>query len=110
MLAHRDAVFMIGDPNEVDIAGGGTEWIFEVTPHGPVSRHDLNWSSQISCLMGDGHTLSSPEVATAANNYWNGVPHHNENVWEYLTTSATIIDVGMFETFSPSPAPRQQSW
>ncbi len=29
----------------------------------------------------------------AAKNYWNGVPHHDENVWEYLTPKAEILKV-----------------
>jgi hypothetical protein len=31
------------------------------------------------------------KVKNAALNYWNGTPHYNESVWEYLTTSAKVI-------------------
>lgn len=99
MLPHRDAVFMVGDPDDVDLAGGGTEWIFHLEPFGQVSKHDLNWSSEISCLISDGHAPDSDKVTTAALNYWSGIPHHNESVWEYLARSAKILQVGKFEDF-----------
>ncbi len=92
-LAHKNSVFMVGDPDDVDLAGGATDWLFTVKPLGPVQRHDLNWSSEISMLIGDGYDSDSDEVKQAAVNYWKGVPHYNENVWEYLTTSAEILNV-----------------
>jgi len=93
MLSHKNAVFMVADPDDVDLAGGGTEWLFTVKPLGPVSKHDVNWSSEISMLRDDGHDVDSPEVKKAALNYWHGVPHPNESVWEYLTPAAEIIAV-----------------
>lgn len=93
ILSHSQAVFMVADPDDVDLAGGGTEWLFTVKPLGPVSKHDVNWSSEISMLTGDGHDVDSPEVQKAAENYWAGVPHPNESVWEYLTPSAEILKV-----------------
>lgn len=91
MLSHKNAVFMCDNPDDVDMAGGATDWLFTVEPLGPVQRHDLNWGSEISCLISDGG--SEDELKEAALNYWNGVPHHDENVWEYLTTSAKILAV-----------------
>lgn len=93
MLGHKDAVFMCDNPDDVDAAGGGTDWLFTVVPQGPIQKHDLNWGSEVSMLIGDGHSIDSPEVKQAAENYWAGVPHYNESVWEYLTTAAKIIDV-----------------
>jgi len=92
-LPHRSAVFMTSDEEDIDLAGGGTDWIFQVTPLGPVQKHDLNWSSEISALYDNGYSIESPEVIEAAGNYWNGVPHHNENVWEFLTPKARINHV-----------------
>jgi hypothetical protein len=95
MLSHKDAVFMCKTPEDVDISGGGTEWLFTVEPLGIVQRHDLNWSSEISNLLSvsefDDEYLD--DIIEAAANYWNGVPHHDENVWEYLTPSAKIVKV-----------------
>ena len=93
MLSHSKSVFMVGHEDDIDLAGGGTEWIFIVKPLGIVQKHDMNWSSEISMLTSDGLGLDSPEVKKAAHNYWTGVPHYNEQVWEYLTTSAKILSV-----------------
>ena len=93
MLSHKQSVFMCVNDEDVDLAGGGTEWLFTVKPNGPVEKHDMNWSSEISMLIGDGYDINSPEVAQAAANYWAGVPHTDEQVWEYLTPSATILSV-----------------
>ena len=92
-ISHRDAVFMVGSDEDIDLAGGGTEFIFTLQPLGPVEKHDVNWSSEISMLLSDGFAPDSEEVVKAAQNYWAGVPHPNENVWEYLTTRAKILAV-----------------
>lgn len=93
MLGHKNSVFMCDNSDDIDLAGGGTEWLFTVIPLGKIERHDLNWGSEISCLVSDGHSIDSEEVKNAAINYWNGTPHHDENVWEYLTPSAKIVKV-----------------
>ena len=92
-LAHRESVFMVADPDDIDLAGGGTEYMFTVEPIGVIHRHDLNWSSEISMYIGDGYDINSPEVTNAARMYWKGVPHPAESVWEYLTPRARIIKV-----------------
>lgn len=91
MLAHKDAVFMVADEDDIDLAGGCTDWLFHVTPHGRVTRHDINWSSEISTIVSNGGNLA--ELEFAASNYWNGVPHHDESVWEYICSAATITHV-----------------
>jgi hypothetical protein len=93
MLGHSQSVFMCDNADDIDLAGGGTEWVFTVKPHGKIERHDLNWGSEISMLISDGYAIDSPEVEHAAKNYWAGVPHTDEQVWEYLTPAATIIAV-----------------
>lgn len=92
MLAHKDAVFMCDNEDDVDLAGGSTEYLFTVVPLGKVEKHDLNWSSEISCLVGD-NPKDWNKIKEAADNYWAGVPHFNESVWEYLTPSAKILKV-----------------
>lgn len=93
LLSHRNSVFMVSEPDDIDLAGGGTEWMFTVEPLGPIQKHDLNWSSEISSLIGDGYAIDSAQVKSAAENYWHGLPHPAESVWEYLTTAAKIIKV-----------------
>lgn len=90
-LAHRDAVFMVEKDEDIDLAGGATDHIIFLQPIGPVSRHDLNWSSEISCLISEGLHPDSQEVIAAANNYWSGVPHPNESVWEILASKARVL-------------------
>jgi len=92
MLSHKDAVFMCDNPDDIDNAGGATDWLLTVKPLGKVERHDLNWSSEISGLVSDDPD-NIEAIKEAAENYWNGVPHHSENVWEYLTPAAKVVAV-----------------
>jgi hypothetical protein len=92
MLAHKDAVFMCDNPDDIDNSGGATDWLLTVEPLGDVQRHDLNWSSEISRLVSDDPD-DIEAIQRAAENYWNGIPHHDENVWEYLTPSARVVAV-----------------
>ena len=98
MLSHKEAVFMVDNEQDVDLAAGGAEWVFTVKPLGKVEKHDLNWGSEVSMLISDGFDILSDEIQTAALNYWNGIriPHHSESIWEYLTPSAEILSVEEF--------------
>jgi hypothetical protein len=91
-LSHRDAVFMVSNEDDLDSAGGSTEYVFTLQPLGPVYKHDMNWSSLISSLVDDGHDYDSQELKTAAENYWAGKPT-DDPLWEYLTTKAKIVAV-----------------
>lgn len=94
MLSHKASVFMCDNDEDVDLAGGGTEWLFVVEPLGKIEKHDVNWSTEISMFIEDGYSIESNEVKKAAHGYWNGVPHHSgEHVWEYLTPKAKILSV-----------------
>lgn len=93
MLGHRESVFMVADEDDIDLAGGGTEWMFVVQPNKRIEKHDLNWSSEISMLIDDGFDVKSEQVKAAALQYWYGVPHPNESVWEFLTPDAKILHV-----------------
>lgn len=93
MLSHKDSIFMCDNEADVDNAGGGTDWLFTVEPMGKIERHDLNWATEISLLNDQGYDIESDEIKNAAHNYWHGVPHSNESVWEYLTPKAKILKV-----------------
>lgn len=71
---------MVDCVDDIDNAGGSTQWCLEVIPNGDVTKHSLNWSSEISCLLSDGKEMDSPEIIQAAKNYWLGIPHWDENV------------------------------
>lgn len=103
-LAHRDAVFMVAEIDDIDLAGGSTDWCAEVVPIGPVTRHDLNWSSRISCLVSEGHGIESAEVRSAAEAYWSGLASPDESVWEYMAPAARVLRCEPYDTFDlPGP-------
>lgn len=96
-LPHAKAVFMCDNPDDLDSAGGATNWVLHVKPLTPrIERHDLNWSSEVSMLISEGFAIESDEVKQASLNYWNGVAHPNESLWEYLTEAAVVIKVEEF--------------
>lgn len=106
-LAHHDAVFMVADPDDIDAAGGATEWCAELVPEGPVERHDMAWGSRVSELLGDGRPVDDTLVRTAAEAYWLGAPYPDREVslWEYLTPAAQVVRCEPFETFECDPRP-----
>ena len=84
--------------DDIDLAGGATDHIYLVEPMGKPEPHDVNWLSEIDLIMSDAWDEGTQEseetiekVKNAALNYWNGVPHYNESVWEFLVPSAKII-------------------
>ena len=89
--AQKDAVFLFCDFESADMMGG--EWIYEVGPQSPASRHDMNWTGEICSLVADGYQIDSGEIRRAATSYWNGEPSPNERLWEYLTSGAEILSV-----------------
>lgn len=103
-LAHRDAVFMVESIDDIDNAGGATDWVLEVAPVGETTRHDMSWSSEISCLLSDGHAVESAEVAKAADNYWRGVVHADGPLWEVIAREAVVVAAYEFDDAPPSPS------
>ena len=94
MLSHKESVFMSDNVDDVDLSGASTNYLFTVIPIGKVEKHDLNWSSEICMLISElGRSLESDEVKSASLNYWNGIPHPDESVWEYLAPKAKIVKV-----------------
>jgi hypothetical protein len=96
-ISRNEAVYMCDNPDDIDLAGGSTDYIYIVEPLGTIEKHDLNWMTEINLIMDKYFEQGNPEdaveeVEVAALNYWNGVSHYNESVWEYLTTSARILN------------------
>lgn len=96
MLSHKESVFMCSSAEDLDNCIGG-EYIFEVIPDKRIERHDLNWSSEVSCLVCDN--APEEQIKQAALNYWHGMPHTNESVWEYLTPKAVIKKVYLYDDY-----------
>ena len=92
-LAHKDAVFICKSDEDVDLAGGGTIWLFRVKPITPVEWRDMEFSTLISCLVSDGHVVDEPKVIEAARNYWAGAPVQYDSIWEGLCGGAEIVAV-----------------
>lgn len=97
-LSRNKAVYMSRDIDDIDLSGGATDHIYEVQPLGKVERHDLNWMTEIDIIISDAWDSGTQEeqetldkVKNSALNYWKGVPHYNESVWEYLVLSAEIL-------------------
>ena len=90
MLSHAESVFLANNEQDVDNLGGGTEWLFTVVASERIERHDQSWATEISIAISDDKP--EDEIKKFALNYWFGVPSKNP-VWEYLTPSATIINV-----------------
>ena len=91
MLSHKEAIFMCDNPNDIDSAGGGTDWVFTLEPLGRVERHDMNWMSTADLAL-ESSDITDEEVSIPCHNYWEGVPS-NDPLWEYLTPKARILSV-----------------
>jgi len=96
-LSRNHAVYMCTDIDDIDLSGGATDRVYLVVPLGKVEKHDLNWMTEIDLIISNASSDNAQEdeetiekVKIAALNYWNGVPHYNESVWEYLTESAKM--------------------
>lgn len=94
-LGHKEAVFLCDSLDALNYAGGFTDYLFEVKPEQAPVRHDMHWSTQITCLIDEfGLTLEKalahPEIIACAHRYWQG-EESNRPLWEYLTTSAVVI-------------------
>lgn len=97
-LSRENAVFMCDDLDDLDLSGASLEHIYIVNPLGKIEKHDINWLSEIDLIMSEAKENGLAEdvntvekVKEAALNYWHGVAHYNESVWEYLTPKAEII-------------------
>ena len=91
-LAHKEGVFMVANPDDVDNAGGATDYIYAVVPMGEPQRHDMNWGTAISSLLDNGARLNDSEIKFAADQYWSGKPHPDGNsVWEFIAPRAKIV-------------------
>lgn len=101
MKPHHKSVFMCTSIDDLDNCMEGI-YLFEVKPLGIIQKHDMNWSTEISCLAGDG--ADETKIKQAAQNYWNGVPHSSsEPLWEYLTSSAEILKVHFYDEYEDKP-------
>ena len=96
-IARKNAVYMVDHGDDICLCGGGLDHVFVVRPEQPVSRYDLNWTSEICSLLDTVAMMPSCRedadacLVHAARSYWAGLPHPNESIWEYLAFSAEIV-------------------
>jgi hypothetical protein len=89
-LSRRKAVFMVAAPDEIDAAGGYTDYIYKVEPEGAIEKHDLAWYTEAEIQL----ALGNVEAATSAiHSYWRGIPFPNaeRSLFEYLAPAAVVV-------------------
>ena len=84
------AVFMCSDPEDIDYAGGYVDHIYVVKPQGPVTRCNLHWYSEINSYAFEDGDLPT-ECEELARRYWSATPSGPNDLYEFLTTSAIIV-------------------
>lgn len=89
MLAHHESVFMCTSIEDLDNCMEGT-YLFLVEPHERVEHHDMQWSTEISCLVDMG--ASEEKIKEVALKYWHGIPS-SDPLWEYQTPYAKVKEV-----------------
>jgi hypothetical protein len=99
--SQKDSVFMVKKEEDLDRCGCGEQFVFIVLAEGKVTKHDMNWATEISILIGDGVSEDDSRVAKCAEAYWSGKSAEAmgmEPVWEYMADSARIIRVYDYAT------------
>lgn len=81
-LAHRNAVFLVDNIDDIDNVGGCTDWCLEVEAGTRITRH---------VVRARRRSRKQEAVKAAAANYCSGTAHKNENVFEYLTDRAVVL-------------------
>ena len=96
-IARKNAVYMVDHGDDICLCGGGMDHVFVVKPEQPVTRYDLNWTSEICSLLDTVAKMplckedADPRLVHAARSYWAGLPHPNESIREYLAPSAEVV-------------------
>jgi hypothetical protein len=101
MRARRNSVFACDNIDDIDLAGGATDYVLTLqAPDGKIQRHDINHLSAIQCLESDldgEPTINDLRAIEAlAQKYWSGEPS-TDPVWEYLLPEVTVIAVQNYE-------------
>jgi hypothetical protein len=98
MLAHHESVFFCTKVEDLDNCMEG-QYLFEIQPGSRIEKHDMQWSTKISCLLSEN--ASEEMIRQTALNYWNGVAS-SDPLWEYQTTQATILAVHDYYEYEPT--------
>lgn len=92
MISRDEAVFMVDKEDDIDPAGGSTEFVYLVEPIGPVQSHDMNWLTEVQiCLEDDDHD----GAYLNAKKYWSAeeYPFPENRLVEYLAKSFKVLEL-----------------
>lgn len=95
MLSHHQAVFLCDNMDDLDNAGGIIDFIYAVSPEAVPERHDMFWSTKITCLADElglplEQCIQHPDIIAAAHNYWQSIAS-DMPLWEYLVPKAVVL-------------------
>ncbi len=96
-LPRAKSVFMVTDPEEIDFAGGYTDFVYQVEPVGKVEKNDMAWYSSLATVIWDD--VNDPEAIRLAEGYWSGQPEKPLRSFEYR---ALLESHTLFEYRAPS--------
>lgn len=90
----KQSVFLTDDINNIDGAGGYTDYIYVVNPESTPEASDLAWYSEAGSIYSDEQCVSD-RLIEAIENYWNGTSYHtpSQSNFEYRCKSATILSI-----------------
>jgi len=98
-ISRNQAVYMCDNIDDLDNAGAATTHVYRVNPLGKIEQHDLAWMSAIDVIRDESFLNKTQKsqsildrIKQAAFNYWTEVSSNVDPVWEYLTTSAEIVE------------------
>jgi hypothetical protein len=90
-LPFSQVVFMCDNVDDIDNAGGATDYIYLVKPVGQIWRHDVGWQTAITIAM--ENNPREEDLKSMADHYWQGLPNHQYGpVWEYCARGAVIVE------------------
>lgn len=89
-IPRSESVYMCNDVDLIDLAGGYTDFIYQVNPVGAIEESDLAWYTQAQIQLEDGDRDGAIE---SAKNYWSGelFVYDNASCIEYRCREATVI-------------------
>lgn len=92
--SRKSSVFLTDNINNIDGAGGYTDYIYAVEPELTPEASDLAWYSEADSLYDEEETPSK-ELLNAIAMYWNGTPYHDSSKsnFEYRCKSALITNI-----------------
>lgn len=89
-IPRSESVYQCNDVELIDLAGGYTDFIYQVEPEGVIEESDLAWYTQAQIQLEDGDRNGAIE---SAKHYWSGklFVYDNASCLEYRCRKATLL-------------------